>query len=71
MVNAALTFWLLLTQPVTTFVVVKSFFGPGFTALTIGVAIVWFRFTMRRYGLRVVFAPPAGRQRVESALAIH
>jgi hypothetical protein len=40
MINAALTLWLLLTQPVTTFVVVKSFLGPGFTAVTIGVSVV-------------------------------
>jgi predicted Kef-type K+ transport protein len=69
MINASLTLWLLLTQPVTTFVVVKSFFGPGFTALTIGLSIVWFRFTMRQSGLRVVFASAPRRRRVDSALA--
>jgi hypothetical protein len=69
MINAALTLWLLLTQPVTTFVVVKSFLGPGFTAVTIGVSVVWFRFTMRRSGLRIVFASSPRRPRVESGLA--
>lgn len=64
MINAALTLWLLLTQPVTTFVVVKSFLGPCFTALTLALAIVSFRVTSRRRGLRVVFASstPNGRQ---------
>jgi hypothetical protein len=69
MINAALTLWLLLTQPVTTFVVVKSFLGPGFTVVTIGLSFVWFRFTMRRYGLRVVFATSPRRTRVQSGLA--
>jgi hypothetical protein len=69
MINAALTLWLLLTQPVTTFVVVKSFLGPGFTTLTIGASAVWFRFTMRRSGLRIVFASSTRRPRVESTLA--
>ena len=64
MINAAITLWLLLTQPVTTFVVVKSFLGPGFTTLTLLTAIVWFRFTTRSNGLRFVFeSPPARRPR--------
>ena len=56
MINAALTLWLLLTQPVTTFVIVKSFLGPGFTTLTLALAVLWFRYTTRHSGLRVVFA---------------
>jgi hypothetical protein len=63
MINAAITFWLLLTQPITTFVVVKSFLGPTITTLTVVVAIAWFRFTTRNNGLRFVFAPPAGTLR--------
>jgi predicted Kef-type K+ transport protein len=70
MINAALTLWLLLTQPVTTFVVVKSFLGPSFTALTIGASIVWFRFTTRRTGVRIVFASSPRRTRVGSAIAL-
>ena len=70
MLNAAVTFWLLLTQPVATFVVVKTFLGPGFTALTLLVAIGWFRLTARGTGLRLVFesAPHAAAQ--SSALAV-
>jgi hypothetical protein len=61
MINASLTLWLLLTQPVTTFVVVKSFLGPGFTTLTVLLAIGWFQFTNRNHGLRLVFASSAPR----------
>jgi hypothetical protein len=56
MINAGLTLWLLFTQPVTTFVVVKSFVGPAVTAIAIGLSVMWFRFTTKRFGLRVVFA---------------
>jgi hypothetical protein len=62
--------WLLLTQPVTTFIVVKSFLGPGFTTLTLLVAIGWFRFTTRNDGLRFVFASAATRAPHPSSLAI-
>jgi intracellular septation protein A len=55
LVNATLTLYLLLTQPVTTFVIVKSFLGPGFTALTVIVAVGWFRRTLRRKGVRVEY----------------
>ncbi len=55
MLNAGLTLWLLLTQPVTTFVIVKSFLGPSFTAATLIIAIVWFRARMRREGLSLEF----------------
>jgi len=68
MLNAALTLWLLLTQPVTTFVVIKSVLGPGFTTLTLVLAIAWFRFTTRSSGVRLVFAP--GPRPTASALAI-
>ncbi len=56
LVNAAVTLWLLLTQSVTTFVVIKSFMGPSFTAATLGIAAVWFRLRLRRHGLRLEFS---------------
>ncbi|MEZ5230173.1 MAG: VC0807 family protein [Acidimicrobiales bacterium] len=46
--NAAVTLWLLFTQSVTTFVIIKSFMGPTFTAATLGIAAVWFRFRTRQ-----------------------
>lgn len=61
MINAAITLWLLLTQPVTTFVVVKSFLGPSITMVTVVIAIAWFRFTTRNNGLRFVFEQPPSR----------
>ena len=70
MINASLTLWLLLTQPVSTFVLVKSFVGPGFTTLTVLLAIGWFRFTTRNNGLRIVFASAAPRVPRPSALAV-
>lgn len=69
MINAAITLWLLLTQPVTTFVVVKSFLGPGFTTLTFVVAIGWLRFSSRNKGVSFVFAPAAKRVPRRSSVA--
>lgn len=55
LVNAGFTLWLLLTQEVTTFVLVKSFTGPTFTAVTLGVAVLWFRRRMRKSGFQLHF----------------
>lgn len=57
MVNFSITLWLLLSQSPTTFVLVKSFLGPVTTAVTLGVAFLWFRALMARSGTTVVFAP--------------
>ena len=56
LVNASVTLWLLFSQSTTTFVVIKSFMGPSFTAVTLGVAVVWFRFRMKRAGMQLHFA---------------
>ncbi len=55
LVNAGFTFWLLFTQDVTTFVVIKSFLGPVFTTVTLLIAVLWFRMRLRRAGLRLEF----------------
>jgi hypothetical protein len=55
LVNAGFTLWLLLTQEVTTFVLIKSFTGPTFTAVTLGVAVIWFRRRMRASGYQLHF----------------
>jgi len=55
LLNAAVTLWLLLTQDVTTFVIIKSFMGPAFTTATLLIAVLWFRYRMRRAGLRLQF----------------
>jgi len=56
LLNAGLTLWLLLTQSLTTFVVIKSLLGPSFTAATLAVAVLWFRLKMRRDGLHLEFS---------------
>lgn len=61
LVNASITIWLLLTQSTTTFVLVKSVLGPATAGVTIAIALVWFRLTMVRTGLRLVWAPATGR----------
>ncbi len=55
-VNFGITLWLLLSHSPSTFVVVKSFLGPVTTAVTFGVAFLWFRALMARSGTAVVFA---------------
>ncbi len=60
LLNAGLTLWLLLTQSVTTFLIIKSFMGPTFTAATLGLAAVWFRFHTKKAGVRLEFAPTMG-----------
>lgn len=55
LINASFTLWLLFTQDVATFVVIKSFTGPTFTAFTLGAAALWFRSRMRRSGLHLKF----------------
>ena len=59
LLNALVTLWLLLTQSPTTFVLVKSFLGPGFTALTIASALLWFRWSLRNSGVRLAFSQAA------------
>jgi hypothetical protein len=55
LVNASITVWLLLTQSTTTFVLVKSVLGPSTAVVTIGIAFLWFRFTIARTGTRLVW----------------
>lgn len=62
LINAGVTLWLLLTQSVTTFVLIKSFMGPSFTAATLGIALVWFRYRTRSAGVRLEFGSTLGPQ---------
>ncbi len=57
MVNASITVWLLLTQSVTTFVLVKSVLGPMTAVVTIGVGWIWFRLTLNRTGTSLAWSP--------------
>ncbi len=54
--NAGITLWLLLTQPLTTFVMVKSILGPLSAAGAVVPAVMWLRVALARHGVQVVFA---------------
>jgi hypothetical protein len=54
--NAAVTLWLLQTQPITTFVMIKSLLGPLAAAGSIVPSVLWLRSALRRHGVRVSFS---------------
>jgi hypothetical protein len=56
MVNASITVWLLLTQSVTTFVLVKSVLGPMTAVVTIGAGWIWFQLTLNRTGTSLAWS---------------
>jgi uncharacterized membrane protein len=57
--NAALTTWLLLSQPVERYVWLKSLVSWGLTGTAIAVSIAWFARSMRRHGFELRWAAPA------------
>lgn len=54
--NAAVTIWLLVSQPVSTFVAAKSFVSLTATCTAIGLSTLLFVWSMRRHGVKVRFA---------------
>jgi intracellular septation protein A len=58
-VNAAATIWLLLSQPLATYLAVKTVGSLVLTGSAIGISTLWFRYAMRRHGVEVRFAPAA------------
>lgn len=56
LVNASITIWLLLTQSITTFVLVKAVLGPTTGVVTVGSMFLWFRFSLMRSGTKLVWA---------------
>ncbi len=60
-INALITLWLLFTQSITTFMVVKSAMGPGFGIVMITTALLWFRHAAERQQVRVQWAAAGGR----------
>lgn len=56
LVNAAVTVWLLLTQSITTFVLVKSVLGPATGVVTVTSMFVWLRLDLLRSGTPLVWA---------------
>ncbi len=60
LLNGAVTLYLLLTQSVTGFVILKSFLGPATTGLTLVVGMLLFKIRMERAGVNVIFANRVG-----------
>lgn len=56
LVNASITIWLLLTQSTMTFVLVKSVLGPATGAVTVGLMLGWFWYSITRSGTSIVWA---------------
>lgn len=69
LLNGAVTLYLLLTQTVTSFVILKSFLGPATTGLTLVVGMLLFKLRMERAGVRVVFAKRVGATAASLPLA--
>lgn len=63
LVNAGVTLWLLTTQPVTTFVLVKSLLGPLCAVGAVVPAVLWLRASLRGHGIQVEFATRAVTKR--------
>lgn len=53
--NAAVTVWLLVSQPVATYVLARTFVSLTATATAIGLSALWFFRSMRRNGVQVRF----------------
>lgn len=60
LLNGGVTLYLLLTQSITNFVIIKAFLGPTTTTMTIVIGLWWFRRTMNRAGIEVVLARRVG-----------
>lgn len=56
LVNAAVTVWLLLTQSITTFVLIKSVLGPATGVVTVTSMFLWLRLDLLRSGTPLVWA---------------
>lgn len=54
--NGAVTLYLLMTQSITNFLILKAFLGPATTLMTLMVGIWWFRRRMNSAGIEVVLA---------------
>jgi hypothetical protein len=56
LVNASITVWLLLTQSITTFVLIKSVLGPATGVVTVTSMFLWLRLDLARSGTPLVWA---------------
>lgn len=56
LLNGAVTLYLLMSQSITNFLILKAFLGPVTTSMTIVIGIWWFRRRMAEAGVTVVLA---------------
>ncbi|MGH1502041.1 MAG: VC0807 family protein [Acidimicrobiales bacterium] len=68
--NGGLTLTLLLTQSITTFVILKAMMGPVLTSLTLAAAATLLRRNLRRAGVEVRFASRLGATPAEDARTV-
>jgi len=61
LLNGAVTLYLLLTQSITSFVIIKSFLGPASTGATIAIGLWWFQRSMASQGVEVVLTRKVSR----------
>ena len=51
--NAGVTLWVLVTQPLSTYLWAKTLISIGLTGTGVIVSVMWFQRTMRRHGVTV------------------
>lgn len=56
LLNGGVTLYLLMTQSITNFLILKAFLGPATTTMTIVIGLWWFRRRMNEAGIEVVLA---------------
>ncbi len=56
LLNGGVTLYLLLTQSITNFLIIKAFLGPVTTSITIAIGLWWFQRSMKTAGIEVVLA---------------
>ena len=61
LLNGAVTLYLLLTQSITNFLILKAFLGPATTTLTIVIGLWWFQRSMTKAGVEVVLSRTVAR----------
>lgn len=56
LLNGAVTLYLLMTQSITNFLILKAFLGPVTTTMTITIGLWWFKRSMNSAGISVVLS---------------
>jgi Protein of unknown function (DUF3159) len=58
--TAAITLWLLLTQPLETFLIARTVVALSLTVAAVGLSVLWFRRSMPRHGIFLRWRPSTG-----------